>query len=233
MPDFADIENLITICRDAHGIPEEKLDYNWSFSPKKKQRIDTYLEGINAKEIGTEEGTILLFQNFNQALHRTVKTGKIIKTANVIADILYWGGINGNKREKLESYARQLYIIDTLSDNGLKVAMEEFYYSKQDGIASWSKILAAWEPESFFIYDANVAAALQTLYAGRYRFFLPPSESKSVKKYYDNTIKKRGEDEQVDYHDYCVALQQTGNGIHLEKRLFMLGRRLTRQKNTE
>ncbi len=233
MPLFADIETLIDSCRDEHNISKEALIYDWPLSSKKMKRLDQYLKGINAKEIGTEDGTILLFQNFGQALRKAVKAGIIKETAKVISDILYWGGINGNKQETLESYARQLQIITILSDKDLEIAMEEFYYSKQGGIASWSKILAAWEPKSYFIYDANVAVALQTLYAGRYLFYLPPSESAAVKDYYDNIINNLSGEEQVDYHDYCEALRLTGNGNHLEKQLFMLGRRLTRQNSAE
>ena len=202
--------------------------YDWPLSDNKKKRLAPYLEGINDEQIGTEDGTVSLFRSFNRALHRAVEAGKVNKTADVIADILYWGGINGNKRKKLESYARQLHIIGNLPDSGQKVALEEFYYSKQDGIASWSKILAVWEPESFFIYDANVAAALQTLYAGRYLFDFPPSESAAVKSYYEKNIKGLKKGEYVDYHGFCEALRQMENGNHLEKRLFMLGRRLTR-----
>lgn len=229
MPFFADLDNRIEACRVAHGIPEEDLIYDWSLSKRQIERLSPYLTGINIEQIGTEDGTVRLFRNFNLELRRTVETDNINETANVIKAIIsHWGGINGNKRERLESYARQLNIIGKLSDRGQEVAMEEFYYSTQDGIASWSKILAAWEPDTFFIYDANVAVALQTLYIRRYLFFLPPSEAEAVKTYYRNQFNNLGEAEYVDYRGYCDELRRLGNGNHLEKRLFMLGRRLTR-----
>ena len=128
MPNFADIDNLIASCRTAHGISEEDLMYDWPLSDNKKKRLAPYLEGINDEQIGTEDGTVSLFRSFNRALHRAVEAGKVNKTADVIADILYWGGINGNKRKKLESYARQLHIVGNLPDSGQKVALEEFYY---------------------------------------------------------------------------------------------------------
>ena len=228
MPDFTDIEKLITTCRAAHGIPEENLIYDWPLSDRQLERLTQYLEGINDEQIGTEDGTVSLFRNFSQALHRTVETGNVDETVRIIANILDWGGIHGNKPKTLLSYARQLHIVGILPEDAINMAMEEFYYSKQTGIASWSKILAAWEPESFFIYDANVAVALQIIYAGRFLFYLPPSESAAVKSYYRDKFNNLGKGEYVDYRGYCEELRQMENGNRLEKRLFMLGRRLTR-----
>lgn len=225
---FTDIDHMIEAYRSAHGISEENLIYDWSISDRQVERLASYLKGINNEQIGTEDGTVSLFRNFSQALHRTVETGNVDETVRVIANILYWGGIHGNKPETLLSYARQLHIVGMLPEDAINMAMEEFYYGKQTGIASWSKILAAWEPDSFFIYDANVAVALQTMYAGRFLFYLPPSESAAVRAYYKNQFNNLGEAEYVDYRGYCEALRQTGTGNHLEKKLFMLGRSLTR-----
>lgn len=228
MPVFAELDNMIEACRVAHSIPEESLIYDWPLSDRQVERLAPYLEGINDERTGTEDGTVSLFWNFSQALHRTVETGNVDETVRVIDDILYWGGIHGNKTETLLSYARQLHIVGMLPEDAINMAIEEFYYSKQTGIASWSKILAAWEPKSFFIYDANVAVALQTMYAGRYLFYLPPSESAAVKTYYRDKFNNLGKREYVDYRGYCEELRQMENGNRLEKRLFMLGRRLTR-----
>ena len=228
MPFFADIDKMINTCRVAHGISEDDLNYDWSLSDRQVERLAPYLQGISDEQIGTEGGTVCLFRSFGRALHRTVETGNVDETVRVIADILYWGGIHGNKLETLLSYARQLHIIGMLPEDATNMAMEELYYRKRGGIASWSKILAAWEPDIFFIYDANVAVALQTLYIRRYLFFLPPSEAEAVKTYYRNQFNNLGEAEYVDYRGYCDELRRLGNGNHLEKRLFMLGRRLTR-----
>ncbi len=227
--DFSDLDSLIDEIRMRNGIQKGKLNYEWRLSAEKTKKLSPYLNGIDIKQNGSEMMTVSLFRNFSQALHETVDTGTIEDTVRVIRDILFWGGINWNKDKKLQSYARQLHIVGKITDDEelLNTAMEELYYSRQAGVASWSKILAAWDTKAFFIYDANVAAALQTIYKGQYLFWLPDSKSAEVINYYAEFNGLEGK--KVDYREYCEALRKTGDGNHLEKTLFMLGHRLTRR----
>lgn len=63
--------------------------------------------------------------------------------------IVIWGGVRGNKAEKIRAYA--------LSAPG------ELITKGRSGIASWSKALCVRDPEAYAIYDARVALALNCL----------------------------------------------------------------------
>jgi hypothetical protein len=60
-----------------------------------------------------------------------------------------WGGIRGNRPERLQAYLSQAAMPEPLT--------------RLQGIASFSKILAASDPTRFAIYDARVAVSLNVV----------------------------------------------------------------------
>jgi hypothetical protein len=60
-----------------------------------------------------------------------------------------WGGIRSNKFETIERYIQQ--------------SESTFMRSDWRGVATWSKILAIRDPDSYAIYDARVGAALMAV----------------------------------------------------------------------
>ena len=60
-----------------------------------------------------------------------------------------WGGVRSNKPEKIE------YYVDTFQSGGT--------ITDQEGVASYSKILAFMQPAEFAILDARVSAALNCI----------------------------------------------------------------------
>lgn len=63
--------------------------------------------------------------------------------------IANWGGVRSNKEETLKLYA--------------KSSIENLIALKKKGIASWSKALSIVDPKRYFIYDARVASALNSI----------------------------------------------------------------------
>jgi hypothetical protein len=82
-------------------------------------------------------------------LHRIWKKdpGRHEELANYI--VVTWGGIKGNNQETIAGYARR--------------AESELIGLGKTGIASWSKVLCIRDPNSYAIYDARVAVALNSL----------------------------------------------------------------------
>ena len=205
MPDFTDIETRIQ-----QKYPNVDLTYKWNWPPKNQKILEFYGEPING--LTEEEFTVKLFQKFHNALTQAGgNQGRVIEIINLI--VYDWGGIHGNDDNTLNNYAQNLI-------NGTLENVTNF-----TGIASKSKILAAWNPENYFIYDARVAIALQKLYFNEYRFNIPRPQTYSntgIRNLIDDLEKSQGEP--VDYLGFCRSLRTTGRGSELEKELFMLGK---------
>ena len=200
IPDFSDIDQRI---KDKY--PDVNLVYNWNWPPTNQKILDFYGDPIDG--LTEEEFTVRLFQKFHDASQNAAgNRDRIIEIINLI--VYHWGGIHGNHDETIERYADNLI-------NGNLQEME-----MDAGIASKSKILAAWNPEHYYIYDARVAIALQSLYFNIYRFNIPTPQG-NVDAVREELERSQGE--KVTYPEFCVGLSNTGIGSEWEKKLFMLG----------
>lgn len=212
MPDFTDFE-----ARIEQQYPGVNLTYCWNWPPTNETILKFYGEPIdNLKE---EEFTVKLFQKFHDALRQAAgDRDQVLKIIELI--VREWGGIGNHRPATLAAYA------DHLSNGNLKKLFTV------TGIASKSKILAAWDPEKYFIYDSRVAIALQTLYFDKYKFHIPnprigENRKEQIKRLLGELKKSSGE--RVDYSDFCEGLRNTECGSRLEKELFMLGRHIQDQ----
>jgi len=212
MPDLTDIETRIK-----RQYPEVDLSYQWIWPPTNQKILYFYGEPIdNLKE---EDFTVRLFHKFHDALISAAgDRDQVLKIIELI--VREWGGIRNNKPATLAAYA------DHLITGNLK---KLFVTS---GISSKSKILAAWDPEQYFIYDSRVAIALQKLYSEKYKFHIPnpkigENRKIQIKRLIGELKQSRGE--RVDYLGFCEGLRNTGHGSQLEKKLFILGKYIQEQ----
>lgn len=212
IPDFSDIEQRIK-----EKYPDVSLAYNWNWPPTNQKILDFYGDPIDG--LTEEEFTVRLFQKFHDAFQKAAgNKDRIIEIINLI--VAEWGGIRNNKPAKIETYANYL-----ISNKLKKLAVTTC-------IASKSKILAAWDPNQYYIYDSRVAIALQTLYFKEYKFNIPnPKTGENRKEQIKNLIQelKRSEGTRISYSDFCAGLRNTGNGSEWEKKLFMLGKHIQDQ----
>lgn len=206
VPDFSDIEQRIQ-----KNYPNIDLTYRWNWPPTDQALLNFYGEPIEG--LTEEEFSIKLFQKFHNALKKAEKDiDGVVKIINLI--VFGWGGIHGNQPGTIRKYANnlitgKLQILETVA-----------------GIASKSKILAAWEPDRYFIYDARVAIALQKLYFDEYKFSIPTPKTSENRKAEIKEITgklKQSRGCRVNYREFCEGLRKTGQGNQLEKKLFMLG----------
>lgn len=206
VPDFSDIEQRIQ-----QHYPGLNLTYNWNWPPTDQAILDFYGESTDG--LREEKFTEKLFRKFHEALKDAGKNkDRIIEIINLI--VFHWGGIRNNQETTIATYANYL-----ITGNLKKL-------SRITGIASKSKILAAWDPEQYFIYDARVAIALQKLYFDEYKFSIPnpktgENRKEEIKKLTGKLKESRGD--RVNYCEFCEGLKRTGKGNLLEKMLFMLG----------
>jgi hypothetical protein len=164
------------------------------------------------------------------ALHRVylgAKRDSRIQIARWV--VRTWGGVKNNHPATLRSY--------------VSMCSDEAHHRPWKGIASYSKILAVWDPTRFAIFDARVAAALnavqmiadQTL---NIRFPIPPGQSAAIKRF-AKYVNGRGARYEVPKKEvYSTYLQIIGvvaktlnctELYRIEMLLFALAPRLARQ----
>lgn len=104
-------------------------------------------------------------------------------------------------------------------------------------LGTWTKVLAAYDPRRFWIYDARVALALRFLHVDNYSWYMPnpysPYITELVSNSHPNHQLNNDDATALDsYRQYLtLLLSQELNGnhskirtaSHFEKRLFMLG----------
>ena len=166
-----------------------------------------------------------------------------------------WGGIKRVSQETYNNYQTILRHLWTESENEflvgqnntkritvdflcpvcysfLNVATNRCNHKPVTPLSTWTKVLAAYDPTRFWIYDARVALALR--YLG-YRWFIP--ESRSHLKIMATIINEETPNLVNEYNSYnkylSLLLQQETQrdsaakiiqtASHFEKRLFMLG----------
>ena len=176
----------------AHQIPDAALDYNW--------------RGNDAA------ATDLRFAGFHRSLSRAVRRHHRNEIRDCVIEIVHdWGGIS-NYPGLADRYPDLLMDLD--EDNpvdGREVTP----------ISSWSKVLAAYRPELYNIYDTRVAVALRVLIPD-FRCFLPPARGCR-----EALIRHLGRASQLSQQDsyarYMELLHETGDALGYERKLFMLG----------
>ena len=110
--------------------------------------INVLPDGITLPNGSLYDQNISLKQQLNERWKNANDQEKVALVDYYVAG---WGGIRGNKPEKIRSYALQTP--DELIDRG------------KTGIASWSKALCIRDPNRYAIYDARVSVALNALQA--------------------------------------------------------------------
>ena len=88
-----------------------------------------------------------------------------------------WGHIYRNSEDRIKEYARAV--------------PSDLIARGQTGIASWSKVLAIRDAESFAIYDSRVATslnALQIVYGGQLKLLFDqlPSRNRKIREFWDS-----------------------------------------------
>lgn len=154
-----------------------------------------------------------------------------------------WGGIHGLKPQ---TYSRYLDILQGLwthknSETCFQTRKSNLSIdpacpicaSSDTHLSSWTKVLAAYAPDEFFIYDSRVAIALCVLYKNENWFIPAPKGNNNTPSPLQNLRQelmqerngRRGLTAHESYKKYLKLLKTVPNGIprHYEKKLFMLG----------
>ena len=175
-----------------HQIPVTALDYNWRGNDAKKTDSD--------------------FAVFHRLLSMAVKKRDRKKVRDCVVKIVHdWGGI-GNYQGLANRYPDYLLSLDETKPVG----------SREDTpISSWSKVLAAYKPDDFNIYDTRVAVALRVLIPD-FRCFLPPA--RECREMLIRHLGRAGQlSQQETYTRYMELLHENGDALVYERKLFMLG----------
>lgn len=132
----------------------------------------------------------------------------------IIADIFHWGGVGSDRLKR--HYAEKLHRRDT-----------SFESVKNTPLASWTKILAVYDPERYWIYDSRVAIALCIL-VDEYDWFIPKRRNDGVCMYFrrQHTNALTAAESYERYLELLCA-EDVQNRSSLEKKLFMLGGQIT------
>ena len=181
-----------------------------------KERLENYVRSNNIDLTydwkGQNENQVdICFFEWHQ---RMTNANSEEEFREIIADIFRWGGV-GSDRLK-QHYAEKLHRHDT-----------SFESVKNTPLASWTKILAAYDPERYWIYDSRVAIALKTL-VHEYDWFIPRRRNDEVGAYfrcqYTNALTAT---ESYDRYLILLSAVDVRASSSLEKKLFMLGGQIT------
>lgn len=136
---------------------ELKASYRWAINNNAKNQLQNLLRGSCAKSSIDE------FNDFcenHQWYDANVKLRKLFAeyfSANEMDlpvakwIVQAWGGINGNHEQRLSEYLKRYFSTNS-----------EMEYPQQ-GIATYSKLLAFRHPDKFAIFDARVAASINAI----------------------------------------------------------------------
>lgn len=193
-------------------------------------RINSFLNhsGIQANQLdyewnGWDEGhACKLFQWFRDDLREALDKKNMHEIQMCIERILSWGGINKNK--KIVNMFKNHFSVLLLELHRRNGALDRDLIDMR--LPSWTKVLAAYDPEQFCIYDSRVAIALRFLFR-KDNWFIPVSQ-KTNAGLLASTM-GRGSEPIETYLDYLDLLRNAspGNPGTYEKKLFMLGGVLT------
>lgn len=187
--------HLIHVLNDfiaAHQISDAALEYKW--------------RGHDATS------TDLQFARFHRNLSMAVDNRDRKKVRDCVVKIVHnWGGI-GNYQGLADRYPDLLLNLDEDNPVGSK---------DETPLSSWSKVLAAYDPDRFSIYDTRVAVALRVLIPD-FRCFLPPA--RGCRETLIRHLGRAGQlSQQESYTRYMELLRETGDALGYERKLFMLG----------
>ncbi len=168
-----------------------------------EDQLEYHWKGLTARE------TDQMFEEFHTALETAVRNKKKDKICVVITAIVKWGGVTIGKR-MLDEYPQKLLALD-----------EDEPIGNEKRLASWTKVLAAYKPGKFCIYDSRVAFALRALMPEEC-WFLPPSRKTGNDRY--NRLERKGQlSPRESYEKYMRLLEATDDRVKYERKLFMLG----------
>lgn len=122
-----------------------------------------------------------------------------------------WGGIRRHKNKTLEYYFYEAKNFNTIDG--------------KEGVASYSKLMAAKDCEKFFILDARVAVALNVLqldYFGGHRYFFDVLETQNKAITAFNRIYKRKQYEAIGYRIFDGDMYAFFNAL-IVKMAYYLG----------
>lgn len=193
-------------------------------------RINTFLtnSGIQVNQLvyewkGWDEvSACKLFQWFRDDLKKALDNQNTHEIQMCIERILSWGGINKTKKSaNMFENSFPIFLLELHRRNG---NLDRDLIDTR--LPSWTKVLAAYDPEQFCIYDSRVAIALRFLFRNDNWFI--PSPQRNDARHLANTI-GRGSEPIETYRDYLTLLRNAcpGNPGSYEKKLFMLGGVLT------
>lgn len=108
-----------------------------------------------------EAETVSEFNGYAIRLSEALEDNNNLGLTQVVDDILRWGGIT-NRTKLVKDLSKAIRDIkrDNIPDTEIDVILRKAKNQSSWRIASWSKILAAYKPGVFFIYDSRVAIAL-------------------------------------------------------------------------
>ena len=190
----------------------------------------------NRRDAKDEQSTVLIFNEHSRHLRK----GYIEES---IFDIFYWGG--GNRAianvEEREDFSIAIKSLNLLKNEQLSLGtvLRMGNNGSVSRIAFWSKVLAAYKPGKYFIYDSRVAIALSFIslklentpcywiipsdpgYTTRNKSFVG-FENKSIEvAIQDNQEKHRinvGTDPNSCYHLYLELLRRLAEREEIQKK---------------
>ena len=156
-----------------------------------------------------EDAVIRRFSDWNTQIKSAVRDNDKDVLTKIIKEIFTWGKVGTDP--KAEDFAGRLL-------NGKLTVFGE----QTTPLASWSKVLAAYDPQQYYIYDSRVAVALKMLYWGdeRFHWFIP--QGRELLSVILNKTQE-SDTQRESYGRYLRLLNATGNAPHYERQLFMLG----------
>lgn len=209
------------------GISPSELSYDWM----EENEIDV----------------IKRFRHYHSCITEALRNDSEIQLDCCIESIVTWGDAPVKKQTR-KRFASLLQALNVMGDDAFPVTFEdqrltvdpscpicyEFVKISTGNVnrpesnpptplSSWTKVLAAYAPERFWIYDSRVAVALCFLYRD-VNWFIPSPHNKAA----DNLKKVIDKDRLSDlpeksYKKYLELLKDVRNQGRCEKKLFMLG----------
>ena len=160
-----------------------------------------------------------LFQWFHDDLMEALAQNNMHEIRMCIERILVWGGINKTPKTANMFEYRLPCLLRKLHDRHGVLSRELM----DDSISSWTKVLAAYDPKKFCIYDSRVAIALSFLFRNRI-WFIPWSYDNDL----TNAIQDNVPENDNKYQDYLIYSELVRNADpdnpgKYERKLFMLG----------
>ena len=229
------IQSILERVRNNADIPDitnENLTYSW-----KGQNEQQAVAALNRFHTGFNNCIHYINSPRGAGHNQEMANDKAQYLIIPIYHVLTWGLPHSGEQNRINlsvKYSRILLRIhaqrNDQTDNIVDVVLNRI--TEDTPLPSWTKIVAAYDPTHFWIYDTRVAIALRFL---GYNWFIPNSTNNlTAIKNHLNDNNDSFLDEKNSYRRYLeLLLQQGQNGQFgtdaistagtFEKRLFMLG----------